>query len=223
MNQAIKRKNWYFFDLEKEMQFLSQKLKEGYVLKDIKDDVYTFTETNLKGSYYIAYITEESQKAEFETIAEEVAQVPSSDFYIIHKYKRLFKNSFYRIDEKKGYWCYYFVPFHFMISPKEDVQRKHELYKQILKIKAYQAFMLILFMFLIFMPAYTRGSKGPRIFFTPLDLLEFELTQGNYFWAFIEVCTIIYLVLFPFILAYEGYQIYRYYRNFKYTNGKTGT
>ena len=211
----MKRKNQSFFDLEKELQFLNEKLKEGYLLKDVTIKQYEFEETAIKGQYYIAYITSDEQKQELNEMADEVTQIANEDFHSVQRLLKRTNNSLYRTDKLKGTWVYYFSPTSFDYCLQDDIKRRNEMYKQFLIWRA--IYMMISFGIVVVTPTVIMHHTKQSFvdFYRPWKLIDTFLNGKNFAFAFIMISALIYEYIFPFIFAYWLYQIIRLYKNWR--------
>ena len=212
----IKRKNKNYFDVEKEMQFLNEQLNQGYLLTSTSIHAYEFEETSLKGQYYIAYITDEKQKQELDEMADEITEIKNEDFHSVCRMGKQLKNSFYRTDQLKGKWCYYFIPYNFDYCIESDIKRKHEMYKQLFKLRLY---ILILFFITVLFSIYCSVTKNIPLLaglYTPWNEIENTFAQGDYFWTYISVTVNIVTCILPLYIPFLCYQCMRLFKLMRY-------
>lgn len=117
-----------FFDWQKEKDFLNQQLKQGFLLKDIQHHHYVFTQEDVHGSYYIAYLTEAQQQAEFSDVAEEIIRIDNTSFYEIHRIHKHSKHAFFPPNTMFGTWYITFVPHSYEVCSLSDHKRKKKQY-----------------------------------------------------------------------------------------------
>lgn len=213
----MKRKNQSFFDLEKELQFLNEKLKEGYLLKDVTIKQYEFEETAIKGQYYIAYITSDEQKQELNEMADEVTQIANEDFHSVQRLLKRTNNSLYRTDKLKGTWVYYFSPTSFDYCLTDDMKRRREVYSQFLKWKMLDTMIGVIFVICIPMMMLYKTQMSFADLYMPWKMIDMFLLRGDWSFiiAWIMISALIYEYIFPFIFAYWLYQIIRLYKNWR--------
>ena len=212
MSMIKKRTNKSYFDVEKELQFLNEQLDQGYLLTSTSIHAYEFEETSLKGQYYIAYITDEKQKQELDEMADEITEIDNEDFHSVCRIVKRLKNTFYRTDQLKGKWCYYFIPYNFDYCIESDIKRKHEMYGKLLKIKMFYFLLGILVTMMIFVLLIISHSSIDKLLM-PWELIESFLNDNSLILAYIMITGLIDLYIAPFVFVFSLYQITRLYNN----------